>query len=486
MSFLNQYIIIGPVPPGGTYVRQRTSSFDCTVFNEKKKRACFYPDRVLETHGDYNCVDNDGGLNCRLEKFPEGYGKFIDSTLGLEGELNDVRAAGSEPLVWYWEIGIRWLPADENLKATSLHNFAGPGILQPSIQRSLLVTFPVPTAYESIFWYTGRLIHSGELLRLKIHSHNSLFTEALIFAASPEELGLEDQSLFKKQLPHIPDRMNHSITKDFLLRRLSESQIRFEKSKPRKKLTNNCGYPNRPCVQSRPFLACQFHGSFVVRDNFAYDRRQPSCCVPWKFNSGQPFTVIGFNRHIGFPEGPNNPDIRNLPATLPGHVGLWMSFAADDSNLSNPVSHYGYSLYNHYEDGGLRSIQDMLLYQRIATGVNEYTSPHWTNFLLVPNSIPAILIAFSLQNIVGILIFLIILMISVCLLQAHKCNKNRHRSIEINSTSKLIGLKAKITATVTEDDCQVQVPFLLDNDERGIFRGNKCSKEDFEEQAKTR
>jgi hypothetical protein len=171
MSLLNQHIIIGPVPANGTYVRQKTSAFDCTAF--KKKRACFYPDRVLKTHGDYNCVDNDGGLNFRLEKFPQGYGKFIDSALGLEGELNDVWATGSEPLVWYWEIGVRWVPADRKLKAASLHNFAGPGTVRPSNQRSLLVTFPVPTAYESIFWYTGRLVHSGELLRLKIHSHNS-------------------------------------------------------------------------------------------------------------------------------------------------------------------------------------------------------------------------------------------------------------------------------------------------------------------------
>ncbi len=108
-------------------------------------------------------------------------------------------------------------------------------------------------------------------------------------------------------------------------------------------------------------------------------------------------------------------------------------------------------------------------------GINEYTSPHWTNFLLVPNSIPAILIAFSLQNMAGILIFFIILIVSFCLLYSHKCNKNHKRSVEMNSSLTLIGHRAKITAALPEEDCQAQVPFLLNNNERGVFRGNKSS-----------
>lgn len=35
------------------------------------------------------------------------YGKLVLQPFGLEGELNDVRPAGSEPLEWYYEIGMR-------------------------------------------------------------------------------------------------------------------------------------------------------------------------------------------------------------------------------------------------------------------------------------------------------------------------------------------------------------------------------------------
>ncbi len=47
-------------------------------------------------------------------------------------------------------------------------------------------------AYETVFWYTGRLAHRGQLLRMKVHAHNTLFDESLFFAAAPEDLGLTD------------------------------------------------------------------------------------------------------------------------------------------------------------------------------------------------------------------------------------------------------------------------------------------------------
>jgi hypothetical protein len=56
---------VGPAP----YVRQRFDQLGCAT----KGRGCFNPARTLENHGDYNCVDADGGLNCRMESFPEGY-----------------------------------------------------------------------------------------------------------------------------------------------------------------------------------------------------------------------------------------------------------------------------------------------------------------------------------------------------------------------------------------------------------------------------
>ena len=40
---------------------------------------------ALEHHGDYLCIDKDGGTDCRLESSPAGYGRLVKTPLGLEG-----------------------------------------------------------------------------------------------------------------------------------------------------------------------------------------------------------------------------------------------------------------------------------------------------------------------------------------------------------------------------------------------------------------
>lgn len=55
---------VGPAP----YVRQRFNPMHCALYNKR----CFNPNRTLETHGDYNCIEEDGGLDCHIERFPEG------------------------------------------------------------------------------------------------------------------------------------------------------------------------------------------------------------------------------------------------------------------------------------------------------------------------------------------------------------------------------------------------------------------------------
>lgn len=61
---------IGPAP----YVRQRFSPMSCAFFNV----SCFNPIRTLEHHGDYYCMDEEGGMDCRIEAFPSGYVKRFD------------------------------------------------------------------------------------------------------------------------------------------------------------------------------------------------------------------------------------------------------------------------------------------------------------------------------------------------------------------------------------------------------------------------
>ena len=87
-----------------------------------------------------------------------------------------------------------------------------------------------------MFWYTGRLKDAGKLLRMKLHAHNSLFDEALFFAATPSQLGLSIENGFEKQLPFQPLRPdsvgvsdNHAL-KIFILDTLKVNQEKFDQS----------------------------------------------------------------------------------------------------------------------------------------------------------------------------------------------------------------------------------------------------------------
>src|SRR5690242_16377503 len=90
-----------------------------------------------------------------------------------------------------------------------------------------------PTDAESIFWYTGRMHHSGTMLRLKQHAHNIIFRESIFFAASPEQLGLTKANKLVPDVPYHVVRAkeagfaSNEEVKRFILSALERSQDQF-------------------------------------------------------------------------------------------------------------------------------------------------------------------------------------------------------------------------------------------------------------------
>merc|ERR1719160_1782416 len=76
-------------------------------------------DRIHEQHGDYQCKESEGGLQCLIEGLPGGYAKLVDGPLSVDGEMNDVRAPNSPEIEWYVLVGARWIPNDESVLARS-------------------------------------------------------------------------------------------------------------------------------------------------------------------------------------------------------------------------------------------------------------------------------------------------------------------------------------------------------------------------------
>jgi hypothetical protein len=318
----------------------------------------------------------------------------------------------------------------------SLHNIVGPGTYDGKVQKSLLLTFPSSTHHDGIFWYTGRLEYGGRLLRNKIHAHNNLFHSALFFAASPRDLGITAEQGFSRQLPHIPVNPKHvgleniETAQQYFLNKLHESQVAFDMEMrsangdtgPEHR---DCGYPNAACKAARPALICQSFTALENIDGFAFDRRQPTCCTNWTWDTGQTFTVVGFTRHSGFPVGPHMPLLRDLPDALPGHVGYWLSYDASspsssaetDAHLRQQVdsssevvlgeSFWGTSVYNRYCGGSLENPRVMLGYQRLAMYMNGYSSTHWTDWRKVPNGALALVLQFFISHLFLILTLIV-------------------------------------------------------------------------------
>merc|ERR1712232_604683 len=134
---------------------------------------------------------------------------LVRGPLTINGELNDVRPAGSQPLEWWYQTAIRIVPKrpriamSASFRPLSFHYMWSPGRLDISDQSTMVNTFKAPTDRSTFIWYTGKMHFNATLVRGKVHTHNTLFNDTFLFAATPEDLGLADgrfhpQGLFGK------------------------------------------------------------------------------------------------------------------------------------------------------------------------------------------------------------------------------------------------------------------------------------------------
>lgn len=296
---------------------------------------CYVADLVVEQHGDYQCTEEDGGIDCFFEKTADGYAKIVAGTLDLEGEVNDVRAKDSEPMTWWYQVVLRWFPRTLEYKPLSQLFIVGPGIAQVGDQRTNVLIFPVNTKEPSLYWYSGPLHYDGEMIRNKLHAHNTMFDRAFFFRAHPEELGLDDPQFWPDPasdpvLLKDTNFDNFDSLESYLLKNLAKSAEEWDSWCPQ----------SRPdCRRARPALTCQ---SWVANQDFvdpvsgkhfAYDRRAPCCCRKQSFSAEDIFTVVAFMQPLKTTPGPWSPD--TMPATANMHIHWLMTFTSPDNK-----SHY--------------------------------------------------------------------------------------------------------------------------------------------------
>lgn len=172
------------------------------------------------------------------------------------------------------------------------------------------------------------------VILMLLHGHS----QALFFAAAPEDLGLTKDYGFSPSKPYLPipttsieGFRTNDDAKKFFMSHLASAQASYDlqhkvqSAAPR--AGGECGYPDAACVKARPEIICQVHGAMEVvpepdssllkapaaervkvsstgtsaadamsldqsqgrawHTDSAYDRRSPTCCIPWQWESGQ-------------------------------------------------------------------------------------------------------------------------------------------------------------------------------------------------------
>lgn len=277
---------------------------------------CFQETAGFETHGDYQCLQEDGGLSCLNLVAPERTGRLVKDRHGLQSHCQDVRIFGSEPIEWYAQWSFHWKHPSNSLKVLSTFEFLGPGLRGDGTTE---LSHLVRTDRESWYWYTNQFRRNGQLVHMKLHTHAKAFREILLFHGSIDDLGLN--------IPHMkwaynanPDRYKSMYPDDFgfssnanlkayILRKLDQKVVR------------------NPTTSSS--LKCIGYGSLERVGGFAFDRRPKVCCKPWNFKEGDVFTVVSFYDYNASMVDIHAP--KRHPPLYPMHVGMFFHYIATDT-----------------------------------------------------------------------------------------------------------------------------------------------------------
>mmetsp|Transcript_20427 Transcript_20427/g.38358 ORF Transcript_20427/g.38358 Transcript_20427/m.38358 type:complete len:699 (-) Transcript_20427:248-2344(-) len=374
-------------------------------------------DYMLELHGDYECLPKDGGANCLVQKPALGNVRDIDRVVDIFAELNDVRGPASEGMKWWFQLAIRWhpktigqlvpesqssfglsssmflrnyanrtlshdavlpvwshMPSEDdpygNLgKGQQLPNNALSGFVPIRNQMDTARTFGMNASENVIAWATSPMFHGGELVRMKIHSHNAMFERLLHFRATTHELGLVDGT---RPFP-FHNAYEFTLLTDTGLKNFDDAQFYFTSNleHAKYKYDKKCepSSPKVDCDVNKPFLICRASPSdFELYDErlqqfFVYDRRQITCCNRWIFKIGEVTTMIGFYKPILRSVGPWAPSI---PKEFPMHMNSFMDFKFHSPPLNGKPSFR--MLHSYYFAHGMRPTGSSIVHNILIGG----------------------------------------------------------------------------------------------------------------------
>mmetsp|Transcript_19397 Transcript_19397/g.23179 ORF Transcript_19397/g.23179 Transcript_19397/m.23179 type:complete len:600 (-) Transcript_19397:668-2467(-) len=290
----------------------------------------YMPNYFIDRHGEWDMCGYDKSGKCYTEQLPPGYGFLVDEAPDFEGEVNDVRATDSEPLVWYFEIGVRYVPVKgNNLKpASMLVSLEAHALIQSGQQFTYENYYFVPTAYNGITWYESIMPVDGTLLRIKSHNHMTLMNSTYLFDASAEELGLLNPEWpplrpdgIKTRAPVLDIGKMNFQNFDELMDYLMENLKKHGKDESH--------------------LKCRINTNMVEVDGFQFAQYPHDECKFWNLRKGAKYTSVAFQQYIPGTDGGPGPH-KPLASTggkvaeaLPMHNQWFLIYDSNDY-----TSHY--------------------------------------------------------------------------------------------------------------------------------------------------
>jgi hypothetical protein len=224
----------------------------------------------LTYHSDAKstCIAAEEGITCISNQnnlHVEGYGTKCESAPFFSILAGDLRRPGSNSLEWYYQVRLRW-----TRRATSLKTLSHAVIAPMS-----LVANPIPMGLESFMFVRAVFKKTGRLRRVHLHG-GSLVEEALLFRASPRELGFE----------HVEKASPESdllVPKDIGFTTNSEVRAHMLSA------VENSSSPSIPNA-----LKCHLKGKHEVIDDVEVPRKADACCSSVTFMENETYTFVVF------------------------------------------------------------------------------------------------------------------------------------------------------------------------------------------------
>jgi len=245
----------------------------------------------FDIHGDRQCTEAMGGMNCTMRLTPRGYGLKLAMPLETILDLKDVRPLGSAPMAFYGQYAFRWT-AERQMPVAKMLT----GIWTSSFgyfHDDYLLSFDPKTPHEYLYWSEQEFRLNASLVHMYWHAHHKYTEDMWATSASAEQLGLMEK--FGSSWVDLPRLgMDTRGAQQYVRDRIAAAQDKCR--------TESCRY--------YPALRCKMNKDrweYVGGEEAYMPRYRIPYCNRWDFLEGDVITIVSFHQlqshvHVTQPE----------------------------------------------------------------------------------------------------------------------------------------------------------------------------------------